>query len=101
MHHLNAILFYGLNFNQVVQMFHLIPAYFLVKRIEFYSPLYVIKLLLYGLFISGMHVSSLYFIDLITGNTWYFLTSPLTRSSTLGILITIVLNEIKEIKKGI
>lgn len=101
MHHLNAIIFYGLSFNQIIQMFHLLPAYFLVKRIEFYDSRRVIKFIIYGLMISGLHVSSLYFVGLIAGTPCTFITTPIVRLLTLGILINIVLNEIKEIKRGV
>ena len=99
MHHFNAIVLYGLNFNQVVQMFHLIPAYFLVKRLEFHNLKRVKKLLIYGLIISITHLISLYVLRFIGGSSFYYLTTPLTRLSTLGILITIVLDEVKGIKK--
>lgn len=89
--HLNAIIFNGLNFNQIIQAFHLLPAYFLVKRIKFNNPRRVLKLLLYGLMISAFNVS-------IITLGWRHIINPLTRVSTLGILITIVIEEIKKEK---
>ena len=99
MHHFNAIVLYGLNFNQIVQMFHLIPAYFLMKRLIFHNLKRVKKLLIYGLIISCTHLISLYVISIIVGNAYSFFTTPITRLLTLGILITIVLDEVKGIKK--
>jgi hypothetical protein len=90
--HFNAIILYGLNFNQIIQMFHLFPAYFLVKRLEFYDKRKVIKWLLYGLVFSAVNVALITF-------GWRHLINPLTRVSTLGILITIVLNQLSVIKK--
>ena len=100
MHHFNAIVLYGLNFNQIVQMFHLIPAYFLAKRLIFHNPKRVKKLLIYGLIISCTHLISLYVFSIIVGSSYSFLTTPITRVLTLGILITIFLDEVKGIKKS-
>ena len=99
MHHFNAIVLYGLNFNQVIQMFHLIPAYFLVKRLIFHNLKRVKKLFIYGLIISVIHLISLYVLSFVGKSSFYYLTAPLTRLSTLGILITIVLDEVRGIKK--
>lgn len=101
MFHLNAILFYGLSLNQIVQMFHLIPAYFLVRRIEFHNPLRVIKLILCGMVVSGLHLTSRILISYYTTNTFEFFVTPMVRLITLGILIHIVLYQVKEIKKGV
>jgi hypothetical protein len=92
--HFNVILFYGLNFNQLVQAFHLIPAYYLVKRTEFNDNKVVKKKLIYGLMISGLNVVLLPF-------HYRIFTNNITRLCTLFILIDIVLNDIKKIKKGI
>ena len=100
MFHFNAILFYGLSFNQLVQMFHLLPAYFLVKKLEFYNAKRVIKLILYGVIVSGLHLTTIILFDYVTGYSLSFITTPIVRLITLGILINIVLYEVKEIKKG-
>lgn len=92
--HFNAIVFSGFNFNQIIQMFHLFPAYFLIRRIEFHNLKNVKKLLIYGLIVSSANVSLIMF-------GYRSIINPLTRIITLGILITIVLDEIKEIKKGV
>jgi hypothetical protein len=101
MHHLNAIVFYGLSSNQITQAFHLIPAYFVVRIINFYNKRKVIKWLIVGMMFSGLHLSSLYIIgDLLGfGSSLYYLTTPITRLFTLGILINIMLDEVKSIKK--
>ena len=101
MHHFNAIILYGLSFNQLIQMFHLIPAYFLMKRLEFHNSKRVKKLLIYGLIISCTHLISLYVLfSFGWKSSFYYLTTPITRVLTLGILITIVMDEVKYIKKG-
>jgi len=100
MFHFNAIVFYGLSFNQIIQMFHLLPAYFLVKELEFYNVRRVIKLILYGVIVSGLHLTTIILFTYVTGKTIGFITTPIVRLITLGILINIVLYEVKEIKKG-
>ncbi len=100
MFHFNAIVFYGLSFNQIIQMFHLLPAYFLVKELEFYNARRVIKLILYGVIVSGLHLTTTILFNYVIGKTFYFITTPIVRLITLGILINIVLYEVKEIKKG-
>lgn len=99
--HFNAIVFYGLSFNQLIQMFHLIPAYFLAKRIEFYRPRKVIKLIMYGVIVSGFHLTSLILLSYLGLKTYTFVITPMVRLITLGILINIILYEVKEIKKGV
>jgi hypothetical protein len=92
--HFNVIIFHGVNFNQVIQAFHLIPAYYLIKRIEFYDTKDVKKKIIYGLMISGINVVLLPYRK-------RELINALTRISTLCILIDIVLKDIKKIKKGV
>lgn len=57
--HFNAIIFYGLNFNQIVQMFHVIPAYFLVKKLEFYDKSKAVRFFVYGIIVSNLSLISL------------------------------------------
>lgn len=57
--HFNAIIFYGISFNQIVQMFHIIPAYFLVKKLEFNDRSKSIKLFIYGIIVSNLNLVSL------------------------------------------
>jgi hypothetical protein len=87
--HINAIIFNGLNFNQIVQAFHLIPAYFLYKRITFKHPKRVLKMLLYGLFVSALNVS-------LIGLPYSTERNQLNRLFSLGVLILIFLNEVKK-----
>ena len=56
--HFNAIILYGISFNQIVQMFHLIPAYLLYKKLDVHNIKLFKKLLIYGLIISVLNLLS-------------------------------------------
>jgi len=101
--HLNAIMFYGLSMNQIIQGFHLIPAYFLYRMIEIKDTKRVKKLILYGLVISTLNLLSINFLPFsIFGFIQYNtrgLVNNITRIYCLTILLIIFITQIKT-KKG-
>lgn len=100
--HLNFIMFNGLSLNQVIQGFHLVPAYFLYRRIEIKDINRFKRLILYGLVISTLNVLSIDFLSLsLFGFLQYNtrgLVNNITRISCLTILLIIFITQI-EIKK--
>ena len=100
--HLNVIMFYGLSLNQFIQGFHLIPVYFLYRKIEIKDTRRVKKLILYGLVISTLNLlyinlRSDYIHNYIYINCPY-LPNNIVRISCLTILLIIFITQIK-IKK--
>ena len=102
--HLNAIMFYGLSFNQLIQGFHLIPVYFLYRKIEIKDTRRVKKLILYGLVISTLNLLSINLLPFsIFGSLQYNtrgLVNNITRISCLTILLIIFITKIEIKKKG-
>jgi len=101
--HLNAIMFYGLSFNQIIQGFHLIPAYFLYRMIEIKDIKKVKKLFIYGLIISTLNLLALNLFPFTLNDIIFYpdrnLINNITRISCLTILLIIFITQI-EIKKG-
>ena len=97
--HLNFIMFNGLSLNQVIQGFHLVPAYFLYRMIEIKDINRFKKLILYGLVISTLNVLSINFLSLsLFGFLQYNtrdLVNNITRISCLTILLIIFITQIK------
>lgn len=103
--HFNAIIFYGLSFNQLIQALHIIPALLLYKKLEITNKLMFKKMLLYGLIISCLNLLELNFIpNYIYVLKQYFhlrgLFNNLTRFICLNILIYTLLNYTILIKKS-
>lgn len=101
--HFNAMLFYGISFNQFIQMFHLIPSYFLIKRLEFNDIIKVKKMLLYGLVFSLLNLLSLNFLPVyifgIDRGIYRAYINNFTRFICLVILLKILIRHTKIIKK--
>lgn len=102
--HLNAIMFYGLSFNQLIQGFHLIPVYFLYRMIEIKDPNRVKKLILYGLIISTLNLLALNLFPFTLNNIIFYpdrnLINNITRISCLTLLLIIFITKIEIKKKG-
>lgn len=102
--HLNAIMFYGLSFNQLIQGFHLIPVYFLYRMIEIKDTRRVKKLILYGLIVSTLNLLSIQVLPLRVFNLIIYiernLINDITRVSCLTILLIIFSKQIEIKKKG-
>lgn len=102
--HFNAILIYGLSFNQFIQMFHLIPSYFLIKRLEFNNIKKVKKILIYGLIFSLLNLLSLNFLPLyifgIGRGIYRTYINNFTRFICLILLLTIIIRHTKIKKEG-
>jgi len=103
--HLNAIMFYGLSFNQLIQGFHLIPVYFLYRKIEIKDTRRVKKLILYGLIISTLNILALNLFPFTFNGIVFYpdrnLINDITRISCLTILLIIFITKIEIKKKGV
>jgi len=102
--HFNAILFYGLSFNQFIQALHLIPAYLLYRKLEITNKPMFKKILLYGLIISVLNLIELNFIPnyIYIFKYWLHLRgiiNNLTRFICMNTLLYTILNYTKLIKK--
>jgi len=100
--HFNAIIFYGLSFNQFIQAFHLIPAYLLYKKIWIENRKGFFKLIGLGLIISNINLLAYNFIN----RFWFYglpvnqqLFNNITRFICLNILLYAIINYADIIKK--
>lgn len=94
--HLNAIMFYRLSFNQFVQLFHLVPVYFLNRIIYITDYRRSKKLIIYGLMISTLNLLSIFVVP----NMYRRLVNNITRISCLSILLIIFITMVEIKKKG-
>lgn len=102
MFHFNAIIFYGLSFNQVIQSFHLIPTYLLYKKLEIRNRPMFFKFIALGLIISNLNLLAHNFI-----NSFYFYGIPFnqqlynncTRFICLNLLLWVMNKYVIVIKK--
>lgn len=102
--HLNAIIFHGLSFNQLIQLFHLIPAYLLYRKLEVKNIKLFRKYLIYGLIISVLNLLSLNFLPnyIFIFNRNVFLRriiNYITRFICMNIILYVFLSYTKIIKK--
>ena len=103
--HFNAIILGGLSFNQIVQMFHLIPAYLLYDKLEIHDRKSFYKILIIGLIVSVLNLLCLNFLPnyIIVFNKSIFLRriiNYVTRFICMNILLHAVLSYSRVIKKG-
>jgi len=102
MRHFNAILFYGLSFNQLIQAFHLIPVYLLYVKLEIEDRSMFFKLIVLGLVISNLGLLVYNFVDPF----WFYmipidsnLFNNITRFLCLNILLYTINKYTKVTKK--
>lgn len=100
--HFNAIIFYGLSFNQFIQAFHLIPAYLLYKKMWIENRKGFFKIISLGLIISNLNLLAYNFIN----RFWFYwipinqqLFNNITRFICLNILLYAIINYTVIIKK--
>lgn len=103
--HFNAIILGGLSLNQIIQMFHLIPAYLLYDKLEVHDRKSFYKMLIIGLIVGVLNVLCLNFLP---NHIYIFkvlfhlrgLVNNLTRFICLNILLHSVLAYTMVTKKG-
>ena len=100
--HLNAIIFNGLSFNQFVQSFHLITAYYLYKMFNFHWKAF--RIFIYGIIISNLNLLHHNFLPRATRINNYVINRPmindLTRILCLICLLFIFVNYVDDKKEG-
>lgn len=70
--HINKIIFFGLDFNDVIQMLHLIPAYLLYRRLIIKDRVKFKRVLLIGLIAGCFNVMAIGFLKYPFGFRFYF-----------------------------